>query len=219
MNHPKAILFDFDGVVVDSFDAHYGAWKSAFKELFNKNISLFPHQTHAGKSPMLIAEYFCEQINKTEQTNDLFLLKGTHLHKGLLPPNLLPGVHEITEYLLINQTPYGIASNATKKFIKNSINQLSLVFDTFMGVEDYKFPKPHPEAYISLAKKLNISTQDFNNTWVFEDSITGTEAAKSAGMIPIGILTQYTEQELINAGSQLVFPTLLEAFQFLKTLR
>ena len=36
MKFPKAILFDFDGVIVDSFDAHYEAWKSAFFKLFNK---------------------------------------------------------------------------------------------------------------------------------------------------------------------------------------
>jgi beta-phosphoglucomutase len=218
MISPKAVLFDFDGVVVDSFDAHYGAWKSAFLELFKTEIATFPHQTHAGKSPMLIAQYFCEQINKVEKTKDLFTLKGTHLHKGLVTPNLLPGVHEITKHLSENKTPFGIASNATKLFIKNSIAQLSLGFNIYMGVEDYKFPKPHPEAYISLAKKLNIAPEDYKNTWVFEDSITGTQAAKVAGMIPIGILTQYTKEELVNAGSQLVFPTLLEAYQYLQIL-
>ena len=87
-----------------------------------------------------------------------------------------------------------------------------------MGVEDYEFPKPHPEAYISLAKKLNISTKDYSSTWVFEDSITGTKAAKAAGMIPIGILTQYTKEELENSGSKLVFPTLLEAYHYMTTL-
>ena len=219
MLYPKAILFDFDGVVVDSFDAHYGAWKLAFFELFKTHIAAFPHKSHAGKSPMLIAKYFCEKINETERTKDLFILKGTHLHQGLLTPKLLPGVHEITQYLSLNNTPYGIASNATKLFIKNSIGQLNLNFKTFMGVEDYEFPKPHPEAYISLAKKLNIPTKDYNNTWVFEDSITGTRAAKSAGMIPIGILTQYSKEELENSGSKLVFPTLLEAYKHLKKLR
>ena len=88
-----------------------------------------------------------------------------------------------------------------------------------MGVEDYKFPKPNPEAYISLAKKLNIPAKDYNNTWVFEDSITGTKAAEAAGMIPIGILTQYSKEELENSGSKLVFPTLLEAYKYLKKLR
>ena len=39
---PKGFLFDFDGVIVDSFESHYSAWASAFKELFNTEIAPFP---------------------------------------------------------------------------------------------------------------------------------------------------------------------------------
>lgn len=60
--------------------------------------------------------------------------------------------------------------------------------------------------------------QENNGVWVFEDSLTGTTAAKLAGMIPIGILTQFTEEELKKAGSAMVFPTLLEAYQYLISL-
>ena len=58
---------------------------------------------------------------------------------------------------------------------------------------------------------------DFKDIWVFEDSLTGTTAAKLAGMVPIGILTQYSDSELREAGSQFIFPTVLEAFEYLKT--
>jgi len=85
-------------------------------------------------------------------------------------------------------------------------------------VEDYEKPKPDPEAYIRLAKALGFSKIDFKDLWVFEDSLTGTTAAKLAGMVPIGILTQFSEQELKKAGSKMVFPTLLEAYQYLKSL-
>ena len=85
-------------------------------------------------------------------------------------------------------------------------------------MEDYEKPKPDPETYIRLAKALGFSKIDFKDLWVFEDSLTGTTAAKLAGMVPIGILTQFSEQELKKAGSKMVFPTLLEAYQYLKSL-
>lgn len=213
---PKAVLFDFDGVVVDSFKAHYGAWGDAFYSLFQTGISPFPSQTHAGKSPILIAEYFCDQIGKKNEAQSLHDLKGELLHKGTIIPDLLPGVHEVQKLIAAKGIPYGIASNATKQFLTNSIAQLSIDFTIYFGVEDYDFPKPHPEAYIKLAKALKVAEEDFKNTWVFEDSLTGTTAAKKAGMIPIGILTQYTEAELKAAGSELVFPTLYEAYLYLK---
>jgi beta-phosphoglucomutase len=211
---PKGVLFDFDGVVVDSAESHNSAWSSAFLELFGEKIAPFP-KSYAGKSPMVIANYFCSVIGKEAQTEALFFLKDKHLDSYFKTPNLLPGVHECTSFLSKKKIPYGIASNATKQFLKNSVQKLNLNFTTVFGVEDYKKPKPAPEAYITLAKALSFKENDFKNIWVFEDSLTGTTAAKSAGMIPIGILTQYSEKELKNAGSKMVFPTLLEAFKYL----
>jgi beta-phosphoglucomutase len=212
---PKGILFDFDGVIVDSFESHYSAWTSAFKELFNEEISPFP-KTHAGKSPMIIAKYFCRVIGKGQHTEELFLLKDKHLAENFKTPELLPGVTEFTDFLTEKNIPYGIASNATKQFLKNSIDNLNLNFKTVLGVEDYEKPKPAPEAYISLAKKLGFTEADFKDIWVFEDSLTGITAAKSAGMIPVGILTQYTPKELKKAGSVMSFPTLLVGYEYLK---
>lgn len=213
---PSGVLFDFDGVVVDSFDSHYSAWKHAFRELFNEEISEFPHDKLAGKSPHLIAEYFCNTVGQAEKATSYFELKGKYLHSSTTPPNLLPGVIEIQSLLAANKIPHGIASNATRAFVKNSISQLNLGFTTYFGLEDYTYPKPHPEAYLTLAKALNIPKEGYQNTWVFEDSIPGTQAALDAGMIPIGILTLHSEAEMKEAGSQFCFPTLLEAFEFLK---
>jgi len=211
---PKGFLFDFDGVIVDSFESHYSAWSSAFKKLFDKEIAPFP-KTHAGKSPMIISEYFCSLIGKEKHTEALFFLKDKHLDVNFILPKLLPGVREFTELLTKENIPYGIASNATKQFLKNSVHHLKLNFNTVFGVEDYEKPKPSPEAYITLAKALGFHKDDFKDIWVFEDSLTGTKAAKLAGMIPIGILTQYSKEELKQAGSILVFPTLLEAYEYL----
>jgi len=212
---PKGVLFDFDGVVVDSKESHNSAWKSAFMELFGEEIAPFP-PSYAGKSPMVIAEYFCSNIGKENQTEDLFHLKDKHLDIYFKTPNLLPGVHEIVKFLNAQKIPNGIASNATKQFLKNSIHHLNLNFTTVFGVQDYEKPKPAPEAYITLAKALGFKKNDFSNIWVFEDSLTGTTAAKLAGMIPIGILTQYSEDELKKAGSIICFPTLFEAYEYLK---
>ena len=211
---PKGVLFDFDGVVVDSKESHNSAWSSAFQELFGKEIAPFP-KSLAGKSPMVIAKYFCSVIGKEEQTEDLFFLKDKHLDIYFKTPNLLPGVHEIVAFLNKKKVPNGVASNATKQFLKNSIHHLNLDFTTVFGVQDYEKPKPAPEAYITLAKALGFKEADFKDIWVFEDSLTGTTAAKLAGMVPIGILTHYTEHELKEAGSTLVFPTLFEAYQYL----
>ena len=214
MQLPKGFLFDFDGVVVNSFESHGAAWSSAFKELFNQDIAPFP-KSHAGKAPMIIAGYFCGLIGEEKRTEELYLLKDKHLDIHFKVPKLLPGVREFTTLLSKKQIPYGIASNATKQFLKNSVHHLELNFPVVFGVEDYEKPKPAPEAYITLASALGFHQNDFKDIWVFEDSLTGTRAAKLAGMVPIGIMTQFSEEDLKEAGSVLVFPTLLEAYEYL----
>ncbi len=211
---PKGILFDFDGVVVDSFESHYSAWSSAFKELFNKEIAPYP-KSHVGESPKKIAKYFCSVIGESNRSEELFLLKDKHLDLYFKTPQLLPGVTEITSFLINKKIPYGVASNATKLFLKNSIERLKLNFTTVFGLEDYIKPKPAPEAYITLAKALSFTEKEFESIWVFEDSLTGTTAAKLAGMIPIGILAKNSEDEMRKAGSVMVFSSLLEAYSYL----
>ena len=105
---------------------------------------------------MIIAEYFCCVIGEEKRTEELFLLKDKHLDKYFKVPKLLPGVREFTSFLSEEKIPYGIASNATKQFLKNSIHHLNLNFTTVFGVQDYVKPKPAPEAYISIGRKLRF---------------------------------------------------------------
>lgn len=218
MKLPKGVLFDFDGVVVDSFETHFSAWKKAFSELFGFEINDFPENCE-GKSPMLISKAFCEIANAPEKANVLYSKKEHNLNNSSVPPKLLPGVVEITSLLKKENIPYGIASNATKQFLLNSVQQLNLDFNTIFGFEDYEKPKPAPEAYITLAKALGFDKASLKDLWVFEDSIAGTTAAKLAGMQPMGILTHMSEKALIEAGSVKNFKDLAAAHEFIIELK
>lgn len=210
---PKAVLFDFDGVIVDSFKSHYSAWSSAFKELFGKEICPFPEATHAGKAPYLIAEYFAEFGGDISRAPELNKLKQSDLLTKATPPDLLPGVHEIKGFLDENQITHGIASNAYTAFVENSLKHAELTFPVCMGVDKFSEPKPSPVPYWTLAKELGVKEEDFKETIIFEDSLTGIKAAAATGMIAVGLLTQYSEEELLANGAEKVFPTLLEAYQ------
>ena len=215
---PKAVLFDFDGVVVNSFKTHGAAWASAFQEIFNKEICPFPHKTHAGKAPILIAEYFAAyggDVSKAQNLNDL---KQAHLLQTTTPPDLLPGAMEIQQFLAKKNVPHGIASNAYTAFVENSVQQTGIGFEVCMGFDLFEKPKPSPIPYLTLAKKLGVKKEDFDKTLIFEDSLTGIQAAAQTGMVAVGVLTQYSEEELLAHGAVKVFPTLLEAYQEISEL-
>ncbi|WP_231481137.1 HAD family phosphatase [Sediminibacter sp. Hel_I_10] len=212
MIKPNALLFDFDGVIVHSFKVHSAAWHTAFQHVFGSALPQLPHEAYAGKSPRLIAALFCEVAGDKQKANMLLDAKKTFLDESTVAPELLPGVHEIQKFAVTHKIPYGIASNANRQFIKKSIAQLQIQFELYYGYEDYTNPKPDPEPYVKLAQRLGIAPSQFQNTWVFEDSLVGISAAKKAHMFPVGILTQYSEQQLKDAGAVLVFPTLKEAY-------
>ncbi len=214
---PKGALFDFDGVVVDSKSTHYAAWASAYRQLFQAEICPFPDHLE-GSHPQKIAAYFAKNAGHPESAQQLHDLKLEHLLLIQQENILLPGVHEITQLLQLKNTPYGIASNASKGFVENTINQQDINFYIFTGNEDYNYPKPHPEAYISLAEKLGFELVDFPSLWVFEDSLTGLKAAVDAGMKAIGIATKLDKTILLENGASLAFDDLLEAYEFLKRL-
>lgn len=214
---PKGFLFDFDGVIVNSKSTHFAAWASAYKELFNGEICPFPDHLE-GCHPQKIAAYFAQNAGDTERGNTLHNLKLEHLLLIQQDNILLPGVHEITQLLQEKNIAYGIASNASRGFVENTIKQQDILFNVFTGNEDYSYPKPHPEAYISLAKKLGFTKEDFSKLWVFEDSLAGLQAAVEAGMYPVGIATKLSIEVLIEKGAAMAFNDLLDAYTFLKDL-
>jgi len=209
---PKAVLFDFDGVIVNSFSAHKFAWALAFEEIFSKEICPFPPDL-AGKAPAHIAEYYANYGGDISKAEKLKELKHVFMLKGLEKPVLLPGVREITSALKSRDIPYGIASNASKHYVKKAIEWLDIDFEISMGYQDYPAPKPDPIAYQTLANKLGVKPEEYNNTWVFEDSKTGIGSAVSNKMIAYGIKSDEAKVDLSNYGATQVFAHLGEACQ------
>lgn len=209
---PKAVLFDFDGVIVDSKKAHFTAWAKAFKIIFSSEIPPF-NEYLEGKTPMLIAEYYCKQGGDVSKTKELYNLKDKVLKESDLLATLYPGVKDLMTYLKNNNIPYGIASNATRGFLKKNIEGLEIDVDTYTGFEDYTNPKPAPEAYEKLALKLGVSSENFSNTWVFEDSFTGLEAAIKANMFAVGVESQHTAKRLKESGAAITIKNMEEAIK------
>lgn len=210
---PKAVLFDFDGVIVDSESSHEAAWMLAFEQIFNKPISDFTNRNLAGKAPIEIAHILAEFGGDITQAHKLNDLKQELLFLGEATPALLPGVKEMVGFLKNHKIPHGIASNAYTSFITKVIEKTQGGIEVCMGVDLFTEPKPSPIPYLTLAEKLEVNKKDFKQTYIFEDSITGIKAAVQTGMIPIGLLTQHSEEVLKQHGAVKVYPTLLEAFE------
>lgn len=204
---PTAILFDFDGVIVDSQAAHQAAWRSAAYALWEKNPGPYP-QHLSGRAPTEIAAYFAELNDDPGRVNEYMLLKLDHLLSQEQPAPLLPGVKQLFARLKELSIPFGIASNAPRSFVQHTVAKHGLDVEVMFGFEDYTLPKPNPEPYLLLAERLNISEADFSDVWICEDSVTGITAAAATGMYVIGVKTVHDEDKLKDAGANLVVQNL-----------
>lgn len=207
----KGVLFDFDGVVVDSIGVHKFAWSQAYKNLFKTNLPNYSTDHLTGKSSLKIAEFLCGKIDRVELASKLAELKLKILLYDSPVPDLLPGSREIFKYLKKLDLPYGIASNAPKAYIEKTVRHHDLDVSMYVGYDEIPNPKPAPDPYLVCAKMCGIKESEFKNVIVFEDSVPGIMSAISAGMIPVGVETTHSCEELEKGGAVKCCKNLLAA--------
>lgn len=206
---PKAVILDFDGVIVNSQVAHTVAWQHAFRELTGKHLPAHILDSIVGRSSLWISRNLSKHLNDTISTDILISKKNDALIKRIGNIDLIPGARPFIDRLNHHRIPWGIASNSYKQYILKAIAFHHLSTHVVHGIEDYKKPKPSPEPFLICARSLGISPAYHNEIIVIEDSPLGIRAAKKAGMIPVGIAPNETQfAALKQEGAKAVYKDL-----------
>lgn len=189
MNNTKGIIFDLDGVIVDTAKFHYLAWRRMANDL-GFDITLDQNEKLKGVSRVnslqqilgwgnkTVTEAEFEQLMKSK--NEDYLARIAHMNED----DLLPGVKKILDYLTENKIPFalGSASKNARPILEGL--KIEKRFKAIVDGNDVTKAKPDPEVFLIAAEKLGMPPQD---CIVFEDSVAGIEAANAAGMLSIGI--------------------------------
>ncbi len=199
----SALIFDFDGVIVDSLSAHLNAWDAALKKLVGGSLGKDAWIQLRGKATRQIAQILCQDYPGLDQ-NTLILSKSSLLASNPQDVPLFRGVKEIFKALDQKKVLYGIGSNAPREFVRSVVKAHSLPCPVVLGYEDVTNPKPAPDLFLLVAKKLGVPVGQHSKCLVFEDSTHGLEAAISAGMQAIGVSSQHDEAVLREAGASIV---------------
>lgn len=205
-----AILFDFDGVLVDSLPVHLKAWQTAFRSLMGQELPEHVLSAQVGKSSKFIATELCKYAYKPYHAQGLFELKNKMILDMVGEISLFTGTLDFLEKIRHLGVHHGIVSNANRDFIGKILDHHQLDFPFYFGIEDYKKPKPDPGPYLLGAKRLGYSFNDHSRVMVFEDSIPGLQAAHYAKMTTVGVCTQHSPKELSEAHAQFTCQTLGE---------
>ncbi|WP_324719287.1 beta-phosphoglucomutase [Salinimicrobium sp. HB62] len=189
MNRTKGIIFDLDGVIVDTAKFHYLAWRKMANDL-GFDITLEQNEKLKGVSRVNSLQQILGWGNKTvtetefeelmSSKNDDYLARIAHMDDD----DLLPGVKKSLDYLTQNNVPFalGSASKNARPILKGL--KIEQRFKAIVDGNDVSKAKPDPEVFLIAAEKLGIPPQE---CVVFEDSVAGIEAANAAGMVSVGI--------------------------------
>lgn len=185
----KGLIFDLDGVIVDTAKFHYLAWKDLANEL-EINFTIEDNERLKGVSRNRSFEIILElgQIDMSLEDQVKYCNKKNVVYldyiKSLTNMDCLPGVHEFL--LDAKSKGYKIALGSASKNAIFILEQLGItyLFDAIVDGTHVSRAKPDPEVFIQGALKLSIKPEV---CIVFEDAIAGIQAAQRAKMKVVGV--------------------------------
>lgn len=198
----QTVIFDMDGVIVDTEPVHHFAYYQHFKEL-NIDVSDEMYRSFTGNSTRNIFQKLKAQFALQEDVEDLILRKR-HLFNEAFDLKedlyLIEGVEELIKDLHTNGIQLIVASSASKVTINRVFTRFNLhqYFTHIVSGEDFPKSKPHP-AIFEHAASLSVAPKE--NCIVIEDSTNGIQAAVSAGIFCVGYDSFHSkEQDLSKAN-------------------
>lgn len=185
----KAVIFDLDGVIVDTAKFHFLAWRKLANNL-GFDITEDQNEQLKGVSRVRSLEKILTWGNVT-LTEDQFMEQMALKNENYLSyvssmsaSDILPGVSKIINFLTEEEVPLALGS--ASKNARNILEKTNLYprFDVVVDGNDVNKAKPNPEVFLIAASKLGVKPED---CIVFEDSIAGVQAANIAEMVSVGI--------------------------------
>ncbi len=183
----KAILFDMDGVIVDTEPLHKKAYYQMFSDV-NIPVTEKMYETFTGQSTLNICKQLCDHFELSEVPETLVSIKRKHfkyLFENDTSLALLDGVLDLIKDYHNNGLTLVLASSASMPNINRIFKRFDLdqYFVAKLSGADLKESKPHPEIFLKASEASGHATQ---HCIVIEDSTNGIAAAKAANIFCVG---------------------------------
>lgn len=205
----QAVIFDLDGVIVDSHPVHQRAWKTFFRSL-GKEI---PDRELAfvieGQKREDILRHFLGELTE-DQLKQYGNRKEAFFRHSSLELKTVPGLPEFLDSLEAAILPIALASSASRGRVGYMLEQLDLKrrFRVIVTGDEVNKGKPDPTIFRLAAEGLSVAPE---NILVCEDAVFGVAAAKKAGMKCLAIAANGRGPLLKKAGADRVLPDFTSA--------
>lgn len=193
----KALIFDMDGVLVDSMPFHAAAWKKAFidmgMEIRDEDIYAIEGSNPRNGLPLLI-----RKARKDPETFDFETITEIYRQefKRIFELKAFDGMRECLESLK-SRYLLSVVSGSDHFIVNGILDQLfPCTFDVIVTGDDVLNSKPHPDPFLKAVELLKVEKKECA---VIENAVLGVEAAKKADIYCIGIPTYVKPSELDRA--------------------
>ena len=180
MEFPEAILFDLDGVLLDTEPLLANAWNETAKE-YNYYLSNDNLLELKGRRRKDCAKKVLKWINKEKSIEELLLIQKLKVDKQLTKAKPFKGAIDLIKYCINTKLPIALVTSSSKESfkIKSSVNPWLNLFEIKILGDD-KFisaGKPSPDPYLRALEILEVNP---TKTWVIEDSYAGSVSGLKA---------------------------------------
>ena len=201
----QTVIFDMDGVIVDTEPVHHYAYFQQFSEL-NIEVTEEMFTSFMGFSTRNTFQKLKELFPLNDEVEDLIQQKRTIFNDAFdnkKDLELLEGVEKLIKDLHSNGMQLIVASSASKVTIDRVFTRFNLhqYFSHIVSGEDFPNSKPHP-AIFEFAANLSIAPKE--NCIVIEDSTNGIVAAKAAGIFCVGYNSENSKLQYLSKADIII---------------
>ena len=212
----QAVIFDMDGLMIDSEPLHKEAWQVTLRHLgYELDEALFAQLVglRTREDAVLLREHFRLPVKAevlARQRNDLFLASLP----GRVKP--MPGLRELIAQVRGCGLFSAVATSGERRYVDAVVRELNLdgLFDAIAVAEDVERGKPAPDVYLLAARRLGLPPAQ---CLALEDAPNGVLAAKAAGMRCVAVPNEMTRSLDLSAADARL-PSLLAVCRNLEAL-
>jgi HAD superfamily hydrolase (TIGR01509 family) len=201
----QTVIFDMDGVIVDTEPVHHYAYNQQFKQL---GITISPelYASFTGNSTKNIFERLKAHFDLTQEVEELVQTKRQLFNEAFDSKEdlyLLDGVEDLIKELYANGMQLVLASSSAHVTIQRIFNRFNLhqYFSHIVSGEDFPKSKPHPAIFLKAAE---LAQTPVSQCIVIEDSTNGIKAAKAAGIYCIGYDSFHSKMQDYGLADQII---------------